>query len=136
MINFEKFKMTLPYLTSSCLIQSQIWRMLFQSGSKRSWLVAFSRIRFKDKQLYSCDSVSFYHFLLTKWDELQRRSFMFRFQDLAMENTYQEENRTLKNLKISPSLKPMRNRQRRYKLQPKFIPRQKLKTFSKMADLY
>lgn len=49
--------------------------------------------------------------LPTASEELQTRSFMLRFQDLVMENTYQVVNRTLKNLKISPSFKPMRNRQ-------------------------
>lgn len=132
MINCKEFKMTFAYLTSSCLIQSQIWRMLFQSGSKRSWLVAFSRTRFK----YKRTKLWVTELLPKKSAEIQRRSFMFRFQDLAIENTYQVENRTLKNLKISPSLKPMRNRQKPRKIQPKFIPRQQLKTLAKMADFY
>lgn len=106
-------KGTFAYLTSSCLIQSQIWRMLFQSGSKRSWLVAFSRTRFKYKRtkLWVTE-------LLPTSIELQRRSFMFRFQDLVMENTYQVVNQTSKNLKISPSFKPMRNWHKPRKIQP------------------
>lgn len=48
--------MKLTYLTSSCRIESQMRRMVAQSGSKRSWLVAFSRTR-RFKHIYKLVSL-------------------------------------------------------------------------------